>query len=98
MTDIAQDPARARSAHQELIVDQFSRQAELFAQSPSLHNEEALRLLVETAGTQAGDTTLDVACGPGSVVLAFARVARRSFGIDATAAMLEEAKKLTTGR
>jgi len=44
MTDTAQDPARAHSAHQALIVDQFSRQAELFAQAPALHNEDALRL------------------------------------------------------
>jgi SAM-dependent methyltransferase len=86
--------ARTHRSHQSLIVDQFSRQAELFAQSPALHNEAALSLLVEAAKPLPGDLTLDVACGPGSVVVAFARVARKSAGLDATSAMLREAKKL----
>jgi ubiquinone/menaquinone biosynthesis C-methylase UbiE len=93
-----EDALRAHQIHQQLIVDQFSRQAELFAQSPALHNEDALKLLVETAGAKPEDVTLDVACGPGSVVLAFAGVARKSVGIDATAAMLEEARKLAAKR
>jgi ubiquinone/menaquinone biosynthesis C-methylase UbiE len=93
-----EDAARAHQIHQQLIVDQFSRQAELFAQSPALHNEDALRLLVEAAGAKGGDITLDVACGPGSVVLAFARVARKSVGIDATEAMLDEARRLAAIR
>lgn len=91
----AENPsARAHQTHQSLIVDQFSRQAELFAQSPALHNEAALSLLVEAATPQPSDATLDVACGPGSVVVAFARVAKKSAGLDATPAMLREAEKL----
>src|SRR5438552_3257495 len=86
-------PARAQS-HQSLIVDQFSRQAELFAQSPALHNEAALTLLVEATAPRPSDTTLDVACGPGSVVVAFARAVHKSTGLDATPAMLREAEKL----
>ena len=86
--------ARAHRSHQNLIVDQFSRQAELFAQSPVLHNEAALSLLVEAATPRSSDVTLDVACGPGSVAVAFARVVRKSAGLDATPAMLREAEKL----
>jgi hypothetical protein len=38
----AENPsARAHRAHQSLIVDQFSRQTALFAQSPALQNEAA---------------------------------------------------------
>ena len=86
--------ARAPETHQDLIVDQFSRQAELFAQAPALHNDAALSFLVAAAAPRADDVTLDVACGPGSVVVAFARVARKSTGLDATPAMLQEAEKL----
>jgi len=89
---------RAHQTHQGLIVEQFSRQAGLFAQSPALHNEAALSLLVEASAPQPSDTTLDVACGPGSVVVAFARVVRKSVGLDATPAMLQEAKKLATAK
>ena len=46
----------------------------------------------------AGDVSLDVACGPGSVVLAFARRVRRAVGLDATEAMLAEARKLAAAR
>jgi ubiquinone/menaquinone biosynthesis C-methylase UbiE len=91
----AENPfARAHHSHHNLIVDQFSRQAELFAQSPALHNEAALSLLVEAAKPRPGDLSLDVACGPGSVVVAFARLVRKSAGLDATPAMLRQGEKL----
>jgi len=80
--------------HRALIDDQFTRQAARFAASPALHNEAALELLVEASGVQSHDETLDVACGPGTVVAAFARRARRSVGLDATQAMLDQARSL----
>jgi ubiquinone/menaquinone biosynthesis C-methylase UbiE len=81
-------------SHMSQIVDQFSRQAELFAAAPSLHNEAALSLLVDAAAPSASHHTLDVACGPGTVVAAFAARVRRAVGIDATAAMLDQGRKL----
>jgi ubiquinone/menaquinone biosynthesis C-methylase UbiE len=86
--------ASGAERHSALIDDQFTRQAERFAASPTLHSEAALNLLVDTSGVSAGDETLDVACGPGSVVAAFARRARRSIGLDATEAMLDQARAL----
>ena len=80
--------------HQSTIVDQFSRQAALFAAAPALHGKMALDLLVEAAGPRPGDVSLDVACGPGTVVAAFAARVHQAHGLDATAAMLEEARKL----
>ena len=82
------------STHAATIADQFTRQASQFAASPALHNEAALDLLVEAAGPRADDVSLDVACGPGSVVCAFARRVRRAEGLDATEAMLAEARRL----
>jgi ubiquinone/menaquinone biosynthesis C-methylase UbiE len=90
--------AVSSKSHQSLIMDQFSRQADLFARSPELHNEAALSLLVEAASPRAEDESLDVACGPGTVVAAFAGRVRRSVGLDATAAMLEKARELEAAR
>jgi ubiquinone/menaquinone biosynthesis C-methylase UbiE len=83
----------AAATHAAHIADQFTRQAKGFARSPSLHNRQALDLLVEAARPNAADTALDVACGPGSVVLAFADRVARAMGLDATAAMLDEARR-----
>jgi ubiquinone/menaquinone biosynthesis C-methylase UbiE len=82
------------STHDATIADQFTRQASQFAASPALHNEAALDLLVEAAGPRVDDVSLDVACGPGTVVCAFARRVRRAEGLDATEAMLAEARRL----
>jgi len=91
-------PQPAIRSHASTIVDQFSRQAELFAQSPALHNDAALTLLVDAGAPQANDDVLDVACGPGSVVVAFASRVRRSVGLDATEAMLAQARSLASTR
>ena len=80
------------SKHSELILDQFTRQAVRFATAPSIRDEAALRLIVEFSGARPSDTVLDVACGPGLVVVAFARVVEHATGIDITPAMLERAK------
>jgi ubiquinone/menaquinone biosynthesis C-methylase UbiE len=79
--------------HRSVIVDQFTRQAVPFSQSPSVSNQKALEFIVSSAGAGAEDTVLDVACGPGLLVCAFARVARHVTGIDITPAMLEQARK-----
>jgi ubiquinone/menaquinone biosynthesis C-methylase UbiE len=81
-------------AHDAAIADQFTRQAAEFAASAVLHHHKALDLLVEAAMPQPTDISLDIACGPGSVVCAFARKVRRAEGLDATHAMLDEAAKL----
>ena len=88
----------ASVAHAARIDDQFSRQAELFATSPALHDKAALDLLVEAAAPRPGDRSLDVACGPGTVVAAFAAHCARSEGLDATAAMLDQARALAAAR
>jgi len=80
--------------HDAEIVDQFTRQAEQFARSPELHKEAALALLTDAAEARADDEALDVACGPGTVVAAFARKVRRAAGLDATAKTLDEARAL----
>jgi SAM-dependent methyltransferase len=79
--------------HTDIVVDQFTRQATPFANSTAMRHEDALKLLVDFSGAVADDTVLDVACGPGLVVAAFAKTCRRAAGIDITPAMIEKARE-----
>ena len=86
------------SEHSDLILDQFTRQAVPFATAPGIKDEAALKLVVEWSGAGPADTVLDVACGPGLLVCAFARVVRHATGIDITPAMLDRARTLQQER
>jgi len=86
------------SPNHDAILDQFTRQAVPFSTAPGIRDEEALRLLVEASGAGPEDTVLDVACGPGLVVAAFARACRHATGIDLTLAMIERARALAGER
>jgi ubiquinone/menaquinone biosynthesis C-methylase UbiE len=78
------------AAHNELIVDQFTRQAATFGQRHA-HTDPLDRLL-RASGVSANDTVLDLGCGPGLVSCAFASVAHHVTGLDLAPAMLERAK------
>jgi SAM-dependent methyltransferase len=79
--------------HRERILDQFTRQAEPFAQAQAIRSPEALGQIVRMADASPDDTVLDVACGPGLLTCAFARVVRHAVGIDITPAMLDQARQ-----
>ena len=80
-------------SHNSRILDQFTRQAAPFAAAAPIRNQEALDRIVQWAGVGPDDTVLDVACGPGLLACALARVAKHVTGIDMTPAMLEQARK-----
>ena len=82
--------------HQDVILDQFTRQATPFSTSKAIASDEALQLLIDWSGAGAKDTVLDVGCGGGLVVCAFARVVQYATGLDITPAMLEHARTLAT--
>jgi len=86
------------ASHQATIVDQFTRQAVPFSEAPGIKDEQALALLVAESGAGPDDTVLDVACGPGLVVAAFARFVRHATGVDITPAMLARAREIATAR
>lgn len=86
------------TTHQELIIDQFTRQAIPFTQVPAHSNEESLRLLSQMANLTHEDDVLDVACGSGIVACAFAPMVRHVTGIDLTPAMLEQAQLMAKQR
>src|SRR5689334_16444989 len=83
-----------RNPHHDLILDQFTRQATPFSTAKTISDEAALRLLLDFSGAGARDTVLDVACGGGLVVCAFARLVAHVTGIDMTPAMLSRARRL----
>ncbi len=85
-------------AHSSLIRDQFTRQAVPFSTAAPIADEGALRLIVEAAAAGPADTVLDVACGGGIVVCAFAPHVRHATGIDMTPAMLERARHLAADK
>lgn len=80
--------------HSESIVDQFTRQAAQFARSPTARSEDIQERILRMAHAGASDDALDVACGPGLLACALARVVRHSTGIDLTPAMLDQARKI----
>jgi len=82
------------ASHQGLILDQFTRQATLSSPAPQITNADALRMIVGPARPAREDAFLDVACGGGIVVCAFAPHVRQATGIDVTPAMLDEAQRL----
>ena len=81
------------SDHHQRILDQFTRQAEPFARAQAIRSPEALDRIVTMAEAGPDDTALDVACGPGLLACAFARVVRHAVGVDITPAMLDQARK-----
>jgi SAM-dependent methyltransferase len=79
------------------IIDQFTHQAVPFSNAPGIRDEAALRLLVEHTAVRPGDSVLDVACGPGLLVRAYAEHVAQVAGIDLTPAMIERAREVTAG-
>ena len=84
----------AKSTHSELIQDQFTRQAGVFNAAATITNEQALKMIMEAGQAGSNDTVLDVACGGGIVVCAFASHVRHATGIDMTPAMPDQSRKL----
>jgi ubiquinone/menaquinone biosynthesis C-methylase UbiE len=80
-------------SHHDRILDQFSRQAMPFSTAAPITDVNALRMIVEAAAPKPSDTLLDVACGGGIVVSAFAPHVKHATGIDMTPAMLDRARQ-----
>ena len=56
----------SETTHDNLIRDQFTRQATVFNTAAPIAAEAALQKIVDAASPQPGDSVLDVACGGGS--------------------------------
>ena len=76
----------------ELVREQFTRTAEVFgdyAVSSRVHEAELLATMVRAG---ANDRVVDLACGPGTLALRFARYVKWAYGVDLTPAILERAR------
>jgi ubiquinone/menaquinone biosynthesis C-methylase UbiE len=82
------------NSHDDLIRDQFTRQAESFSSAPPISDEYALAKVVAAGQPAPNDDVLDLACGGGLIVCAFAPHVRHATGIDLTPAMLERSRAL----
>ncbi|HET7879819.1 MAG TPA: class I SAM-dependent methyltransferase [Acetobacteraceae bacterium] len=84
------------TTHEDRILDQFTRQATPFSTASPIADGNALRMIVDAGRPRPTDTVLDVACGGGLVVCAFAPHVRHATGIDMTPAMLDRARQQAT--
>jgi ubiquinone/menaquinone biosynthesis C-methylase UbiE len=79
------------SSHDDVIIDQFTRQAVPFARAHT--HLEGMDLIRSLARAARGDTVLDVACGPGLVACAIAPFVGQVTGLDLTPEMIAEARR-----
>jgi SAM-dependent methyltransferase len=79
--------------HDSEILDQFTRQADPFAQRHGYGKDALLDLMADCAAVGPDDDVLDVACGPGIIACFFARRARHVTGLDFVPAMLDRARR-----
>ena len=84
--------------HNELIVDQFTRQARPFAQKHEHKRQDMMQLLLDAMALNRQDQVLDVACGPGLTACSFAPRVSHVTGIDLTPAMLDQARATADSR
>lgn len=77
---------------QELVRDQFTRTAQIFGDYAVAWRAREADQLASMVRAEAEDRAVDVACGPGTLALQFARRTRRVCGVDLTAAILQRAR------
>ncbi len=86
-------PYMERSRHAHHIDQAFTKQAASFNASAVANAPEILETILEQTRPQQGERWLDAACGPGVVSRRLAASAGSVHGVDATAAMIEIARR-----
>jgi ubiquinone/menaquinone biosynthesis C-methylase UbiE len=81
------------SAHKAVVQEAFTRQAEVYAVTPTVTDPARVALLMEAIAPAPELRVLEVACGPGFLALAFAQRCREVIGLDLTDAPLAIAEK-----
>ncbi len=83
----------ADSAHKAVVQESFTRQADVYAVTPTVADPARIERLVEAVDPAPPSRVLEVACGPGFLALAFAGRCREVVGLDLTDAPLAIAEK-----
>ncbi len=84
---------RQTKEHNQVVREEFTRQAVAYAANPSIADPERIARLVQAVSPTSNDRVLEVATGPGYVAMGFAAVARAVVGIDLTEAPLTIAEQ-----
>ncbi|HYN16174.1 MAG TPA: methyltransferase domain-containing protein [Terriglobales bacterium] len=83
----------SESPHKAVVQESFTRQADVYAVTPTVADPARIERLVEAVDPAAESRVLEVACGPGFLALAFAARCREAVGLDLTDAPLAIAEK-----
>lgn len=84
--------------HQEAVQRQFAKTVDAFAKTVVRDTPAVVAEKIEFAKPQPADLALDVACGPGELVLGLAPRVRFARGIDITYEMLHQAREFQLER
>ncbi len=79
--------------HLTRVREEFTRQAETFAASAAITDEQLTQRFQDAIGASGAGKVLDVACGPGIVTAALAKGAKEITAFDATPEMLKKARQ-----
>ncbi|HKV05430.1 MAG TPA: class I SAM-dependent methyltransferase [Candidatus Acidoferrales bacterium] len=82
----------------ELVREQFTRTAQVFGDFAVASRVAEAEQLARMVMACAGDRAVDLACGPGTLALRFARHVRWVCGLDLTPAILERAREAAAGQ
>lgn len=88
--------AETSQQQKKLIRDRFTRTAEVFSSFAVSDRIASAESLAEMVGAGRDDLAVDLACGPGTLALRFARHVRWVCGLDLTPAMLARARETTS--
>ena len=76
-----------------LVRERFTRTAEVFGDFATVTRARSAELLARMVGAKGSDCAVDLACGPGTLALRFARHVRWICGLDLTPAILARARR-----
>ena len=79
--------------HNQIVREEFTRQAAAYAANPTIVDPERIARLVHAVRPTSEHRVLEVATGPGYVAMGFAAVAREVVGVDLTEAPLALAEQ-----
>jgi ubiquinone/menaquinone biosynthesis C-methylase UbiE len=79
--------------HLDRVKQEFARQADQFATSAAISDQQLTDRFVSALGRGSVGTILDVACGPGIVTAALAKHAHQVVAFDLTPEMLDRARQ-----
>jgi SAM-dependent methyltransferase len=84
---------REQQSHKDLVRDQFTRTAQIFGDYAVASRVDEAERLAGVVRASAADNAVDLACGPGTLALRFARHVRWICGLDLTPAILNRAQR-----